>query len=193
MLRQLGSRVKGVRIFTLGIDRAVNAAFLRRLADLGGGTSEVVESEARLDEVMDVVHRHIGTPVLTGLEVHPAGLEVEAASLVPARLPDLFIGGPVLISGRYRGKPGAILVRGRDGTGEAWVMEVPARIELEAPLGPIWARGRVRDLEDRYAVGGDRGLQLEREIVQTSLRFKGPIAFHGLCRCRSQRGGQSRR
>ena len=53
ILKRLGKRAQGIRIFTLGIDRAVNAAFLRRLADIGGGSSEVVESEERLDEVMD--------------------------------------------------------------------------------------------------------------------------------------------
>ena len=103
ILKKLAAKVQGVRIFTLGIDRAVNAAFLRRLADLGGGHSEVVESEERLDAVMDQVHRHIGTPVLTALSIQPAGLELVGSSLVPARLPDLFAGAPLLISGRYRG------------------------------------------------------------------------------------------
>ncbi len=92
ILKQLGTRVQGIRIFTLGIDRAVNAAFLRRLADLGGGSSEVVESEERLDAVMDQVHRMIGTPVLTNLQLQAAGLEIVSSSLVPARIPDLFAG-----------------------------------------------------------------------------------------------------
>src|SRR5262249_8092047 len=87
LLRQLGERVRGIRVFTLGIDRAVNAAFLRRLADLGGGSSEVVESEERLDQGMDTVHRHIGTPVLTAPRLEPAGRTLEPASVVPPRLP----------------------------------------------------------------------------------------------------------
>src|SRR5262249_32090110 len=33
ILRELGKRLKGIRVFTLGIDTAVNAAFLKRLAD----------------------------------------------------------------------------------------------------------------------------------------------------------------
>src|SRR5262249_47278966 len=51
ILRALAPRLKGVRVFTLGVDQAVNASFLRRLADLGGGACELVESEDRLDEV----------------------------------------------------------------------------------------------------------------------------------------------
>ena len=65
--------------------------------------SELVESEERLDEVMDRVHRHIGTPVLTGLRLEPAGLAFVPGSVVPSRLPDLFAGTPLTILGRYRG------------------------------------------------------------------------------------------
>src|SRR3954453_18404017 len=50
ILRLLGKRLVGLRIFTLGIDQAVNEGFLKRLAALGGGFCEVVESEDRLDE-----------------------------------------------------------------------------------------------------------------------------------------------
>ena len=90
ILRTLGSAAEAIRVFTLGIDRAVNAAFLKRLADLGGGASELVESEERLDEVMDRVHRHIGTPVLTGLRLEPAGLR-----FMPGKRGAVAAAGPV--------------------------------------------------------------------------------------------------
>ena len=104
LLRTLAPRLKTIRVFTLGVDKAVNAAFLKRLSDLGGGHSELVESEERLDDVMDRVHRHIGTPVLTGLRLEPAGLSFTPGSLTPSRLPDLFVGTPLTILGRYRGR-----------------------------------------------------------------------------------------
>jgi Ca-activated chloride channel family protein len=172
ILRQLGPRVKGLRIFTLGIDRAVNAGFLKRLADLTGGLSELVESEERLDEVMDHVHRHIGTPVLTNLRLEPAGLTFVPGSLVPARLPDLFAGAPLFVLGRYRGRlSGALALQARDAAGLLWSGEVAAVAEPQAPLAPLWARGRVRDLEDRYIIGTGDPARLEQEIVGTSLRF----------------------
>jgi len=43
LMRELGS-LRNVRMFTLGIDQAVNGAFLRRLAAAGGGLCELVES-----------------------------------------------------------------------------------------------------------------------------------------------------
>src|SRR5262249_48367582 len=39
-------------------------------------------------------------------------------------------------------------------------------------LASVWARGRVRELEDRYQTERGRQAELEREIVATSLRFK---------------------
>ena len=45
ILQALAPRLAGIRVFTLGIDRAVNEAFLRRLAELGRGACELVESE----------------------------------------------------------------------------------------------------------------------------------------------------
>jgi Ca-activated chloride channel family protein len=172
ILRQLGPNVKELRIFTLGIDPAVNAAFLRLLADLGGGRSEVVESEDRLDDVMDGIHRHIGTPVLTGLCLEPAGLRFLPDSVVPGRMPDLFAGTPLLITGRYRGEArGSIALQARDAAGKMWSEELLARRVDNPALTTVWARGRLREMEDRYAGGvGDR-TALECEIVSTSLRF----------------------
>jgi len=172
ILRHLGQCAKEIRIFTLGIDRAVNAAFLRRLADLGGGQSEIVESEDRLDEVMDMVHRHIGTPVLTELHLEPAGLKFNPESVVPGRVPGLFAGTPLLISGRYRGDAdGAIALQARDATGRMWSAEVRGQRTDNPALTTVWARGRLREMEDRYAIGSGDQAAMEREIVATSLRF----------------------
>jgi Ca-activated chloride channel family protein len=171
ILRELGPRARGVRVFALGIDRAVNAAFLRRLADLGGGASELVESEDRLDEVMAGMHRHLGTPALTGLRLEPAGLQLVPGSLVPGRLPDLFAGSPLFVLGRYRGAAdGEIALNGEDGEGRPWSARLPAWRGEGGAAAPVWARGRLRELEDRYAVAGG-SKELEQEIVATSLRF----------------------
>src|SRR6185312_6931476 len=97
ILRGLGLQLAGIRVFTVGIDRAVNEGFLQRLAAAGGGAYELVESEQRLDEAMDRLHRRVGTPVLTGLRLEGAGLKLDPASVAPTRLPDLFAGAPVVI------------------------------------------------------------------------------------------------
>ena len=171
ILRMLHGRLQHLRVFTLGIDRAVNEGFLRRLALAGGGFVEVVESEDWLDAVTERLHRRIGMPVLRDLRVEPAGLAADAASQVPARLPDLFPGTPLVLFGRYRGaSAGSLRVTATDAAGQPWTATVPATRGSSSAITSAWARGRVRELEDRYASGGDRA-GLEKEITETSLRF----------------------
>jgi Ca-activated chloride channel homolog len=172
LLRLLAPRLGGVRVYTVGVDTAVNEGFLKRLAGLGGGACELVESEDRLDTVMERVHRRIGAPVLTGLELEPAGLDVDRASLAPRQLADLFAGSPLVVSGRFEGDPGgAIVVRGRDAAGRPWSATVPVTRGGSPALTATWARAHLRDLEDRYATDPSPDRELERRIVETSLRF----------------------
>jgi Ca-activated chloride channel family protein len=173
VLNLLGTRLKHIRVFTIGIDRAVNEGFLRRLAESGGGSFELVESEDRLDGVMSSIHRRIGTPLLTSLSLTAEGLSIEPAEIVPRRLPDLFAGSPVLILGRYRGRAGgAIAIRGTDSKKAVYDESLPGCVRDNPAIAAAWARGQIRQLEDRYAaVAGDRPA-LEKAIVGLSMQFR---------------------
>jgi Ca-activated chloride channel family protein len=173
ILRETTGALAGIRVHTVGIDQAVNAGFLGRLASVGGGRCELVETEDRLDEAMDAIHRRIGAPLVTGLRVGPAGEDGPALlgdSATPSRTPDLFPGVPLVVRGRYRGAAaGALAVTGTRRDGEPWRVTVPAQVTDAPAVRASWARSRLRDLEDRYAVSA--GTDLERAIVATSLRF----------------------
>jgi Ca-activated chloride channel homolog len=172
ILRQLGKRLAGLRVFTLGIDQAVNEGFLRRLATLGGGFCEVVESEDRLDDVMQRLHSRIGAPVLTGLKLEERGFRLDPQATVPSRLPDLFAGAALLVLGRYWGAPeGALTVSGQDAAGRRWGEAVSGRLSCSPAVQKAWARARVRELEDRFVTGQADPRELEGEIVGVSLRF----------------------
>lgn len=157
------------RIFALGVDQAVNAGFLRRLAALGAGRCELVESEDRLDEVMTGLHRRISPPLVTGLRVESADLELTADETAPARTPDLFPGAPCSLSGRWRATvpPAALTltVRGDGGFSEQVAV---ATVIADPAVRTCWARARVRDLEDRYAAGPAEP-ELAGRIVAVSL------------------------
>jgi Ca-activated chloride channel family protein len=173
ILREAGGDLAGVRVHTVGVDRAVNAGFLGRLAAAGGGRCELVESEDRLDEAMDGIHRRIGAPLVSGVSLAADGLPLVAETLAPGRLPDLFPGVPYVVAGRYRGAAaGGLTLRGTTRDGREWTVRAGAESSDNTALTAIWARAHLRDLEDRYASarGGDL-TGLERRIVDTSLRF----------------------
>ncbi|TMQ23167.1 MAG: VWA domain-containing protein, partial [Deltaproteobacteria bacterium] len=171
VLRRLAPTLRNIKMFTLGIDQAVNAAFLRRLAAAGGGLCELVESEDRLDQVMAKVHRRIGTPIATELALSPVGLEVERGTLAPAKLPDVYAGAPVVILGRYRGavRPGAAIEVTGTSLGDPLRMTVTSGVaQTSSWLAASWARAHIRDLEDRYAAGKRA---IEAQIVRVSKQF----------------------
>ncbi|QLL08480.1 VIT domain-containing protein [Mycobacterium vicinigordonae] len=168
LLRTLAPTVGSTRIYCVGVDRAVNAGFLDRLAQLGTGRSELVESEERLDEVMARLARTIGRPALTGLRVRADGVELIDDTVTPSRLPDAFAGVPRVISGRYRGPGPATFRIEADGS---TVATLDARIIPEAvAVQTIWARALVRDLEDDYAAYRADD-ELAAQIVAHSIRF----------------------
>ncbi|BBH70595.1 hypothetical protein ACTI_72800 [Actinoplanes sp. OR16] len=169
IVREVRPLIGSTRVHTVGIDRAVNAGFLGRLAALGAGRSELVESEDRLDEAMEHIHRRIGAPVVTGLDVTGDGFTVVEGSRSPARLPGLYPGVPLVITGRFTGVPGGTLsVTGRTRDDQDFRTDVAVQQRSEPAVTSVWARARLRDLEDAYAAGDD---DLEQEIVSTSLRF----------------------
>lgn len=168
LLQTLAPAVGRTRIYCVGIDRAVNAGFLDRLARLGQGRSELVESEERLDDVMARLARTIGRPALTSLRVSADGVSILEGTVTPSRLPDAFAGVPCVISGRYRGCGDATL---RVTADDSFTATIPARVAPEAvAVRTIWARSVVRDLEDEYASFSPDD-ELAAQLVEHSVRF----------------------
>lgn len=173
LLRTLKKAAGGAmpRVFTLGIDQAVNAGFLHRLADLGGGVCDLVESEDRLDEALDGVHRLIGQPVLTDVRLELVDFDGVAESLAPARTAGLYAGRPLMIFGRHLAPTTNIHLRVHavDAAGQPWSAEVAAQDASPQVLLNLWGRAQVRQLEDRYAAEGVGIDNLAERIVQVSL------------------------
>jgi Ca-activated chloride channel family protein len=176
ILHRIAPALNGIRVHVVGIDRAVNAGFLGRLASAGGGRCELVESQDRLDEAAARIHRRIGAPLVTGLTLAAEGLQVIPATLAPSLLPDLFPGVPVTITGRWRGHPGGtVTVHGTAPDGSPFEAAASA-VTGGTPASTVtWARAHLRDLEDRYAALADHDVaalgRLEREITEVSLRY----------------------
>ncbi|MEU4220200.1 VIT domain-containing protein [Actinoplanes sp. NPDC026623] len=189
ILAEITPLIGGTRVHTVGIDRAVNAGFLGRLAALGAGRCELVESEDRLDEAMEQIHRRIAAPVLTDVTITGEGFTVE-----PAAPRTVFPGVPLVVFGRYTGAAGrALTVRGRTRTDQDFVREVPVHLGAEPAVTAQWARACLRDLEDRYAAG-ER--DLEQRIVATSLRYGVLCRFTAFVAVDSRvvnEGGETRR
>ena len=161
VLKRLQGEAGEARLFTVGVDTAVNDGFLRRLAALGGGTTAFVEPGARLEEALQSVGREIGTPLVTGLRI-----EGGAQDLAPARIADLFAGRASAVFFRLDGR--RVKVEGRFADGGAFKQEVEAREAPLAALDHLWARARITDLEDEFRAS--HSAAVKEQIVALSVR-----------------------
>jgi Ca-activated chloride channel family protein len=161
LLKRLQTGLGDARIFTVGIDTAVNDGFLKRVAAIGGGTSTFVEPGARLEEALQAVGREIGAPVITDLKI-----KGEIDSPAPSPLPDLFAGRASAAFFRFHG--GSVKVTGKWSDGRKYEEELEPR---EAPLAAIdhlWARARVVDLEDQFRISHEE--RIKNEIIAISVK-----------------------
>ena len=166
LLRQVEKTAQGCRIFTVGIDRAVNVALLERLAGYGGGHFDLVESEDRLDEVLGAVHRRLGAPVLTELRLEPALREMAP------EVTDLFPGVPLRLGGQWPGSPPAqVTVTGRTADGGIFRQTLTPVATTDNAVQTLWARARVLDLEHQFAATNNRDSGLSDAITAFSLKY----------------------
>jgi Ca-activated chloride channel family protein len=146
ILNATSALLSGIRVHVVGIDQAVNAGFLGRLAAAGGGRCELVESERRLDAAMAAIQRRIAAPLVTGIRLESDA--VVADSVNPRRLPDLFSGVPYVVRGRYRPHAGRQAVARISTVGSGWRQRAAARVG--ARVDPR-SRGRLRERTVRRA------------------------------------------
>ncbi len=176
ILRRVEGRLANVRVFTLGIDTAVNAAFLRRLAQLGRGTATLCPPGAGLEDALARIGKEIGTPVLLDIEVEDRGLGFDGASITPERLPDLFAGRTASVFFKCRATKGQIKIRAKRAEGGVYEQVVSAESVDLAALSQLWAKSRISDLEDRYRLaygGAGGGLEASRaEILGLALEHQ---------------------
>ncbi|WNV84688.1 VIT domain-containing protein [Umezawaea sp. Da 62-37] len=169
ILRDIAPLIGRTRIHSVGIDSAVNAGFLGRLAARGAGRCELVESEDRLDKAMEHIQRRIGAPVVTDVTVTADGIALTPDSQAPRHASAIYPGVPLVLAGRYSGTAtGSLTVRGRTRDGGDWEAVVPVQRRDEPAIAAQWARAALRDLEDAYVSGKS---DLEPTIVATSLKF----------------------
>jgi Ca-activated chloride channel homolog len=159
------------RIYTLGVDRAVNASVLRRLSTLTGGTFELVESEMQLDAALQVMAQEIGTPVLTKIQIESGDLfePVFGSS-------DLYTNRPVTIFGRTEHDALTVRLSATDRQGNPWRQDVSMSADDQGATNDVllslWGKGRVRMLEDQYAISGEHDEAAQSKIIETSLESR---------------------
>jgi Ca-activated chloride channel homolog len=165
------------RVFAFGIGTAVNHFLLDKMAEAGRGAVEYVTLADKAEEAADRFYERVRSPLLTDLYIDWGGLPV--TDVYPQRLPDLFSGQPVIISGRYsQPASGKVRLKGTR-AGGPFSREIPVTFSVGTPpfdaLAGFWARRRIDDLMSQDWLGIQRGSmkpELREQITQLGLDYR---------------------
>lgn len=161
------------RIFSFGVGSAPNRYLLEWMARVGqGAVAYVGEGDRRDDrEAVDAFYERISHPALSDIEVDWGGMRV--SEVYPSRIPDLWSGRPLVVTGRLHGPVGRrIEVRGRVG-GEKRAFGVPIHIDASRKrpaIAQVWARMKIADLAGRSLWSADRA-ELSDSIRSLALEY----------------------
>jgi Ca-activated chloride channel family protein len=169
ILGEVQRTIGATRIFSFGVGNSVNRYLLDGLATEGRGAAAYLALNDSASAVMEYYFDRISRPALSDVAIDWGGLAV--SDVYPARLPDLFAGRPIIVTGKFAGAVGDVRVRGRLGA-EPVAFDIGAARDSQQPaLRSLWARLRIEDLARRQNWAGDPGGDLAQAIRATALEY----------------------
>ncbi len=143
-------------LFAFGIGSSVNRYLIEGLARAGQGEPFVITEPQSAAAAARRFQEYIQAPLLTGITIDFEGFE--AYDVEPKITADLFAARPLVICGKWRGRPeGAIVIKGLTGIGPYEKrFEVSSHIDGQHAdaLPYLWARTRLARLTD-FSFSGD--------------------------------------
>lgn len=151
VLDYVDNHVGQARLFSFGVGEDVNRYLLDEMASRGRGAVQYVRLGAAADPVEQVVetfYARMGQPLLTDVRINWGGLKV--AEVSPQRIPDLFVGLPLRVFGRYEAAGrGQVTIEGMQG-GERVAIPItvtlPERATEHSAIEVMWAKQKVAEL-----------------------------------------------
>jgi len=158
-------------LFAFGIGSSVNRHLMEGLAHVGGGEPFIVTKPDEAPGQAERFRKMIATPVLTQVQVEFRGFD--ACDIEPVSVPDVLAERPVLVFGKWRGKPqGTIRLTGIAGGGPySETVDVAAYRPApeNAALKYLWARHRIMILSDYNKLRGDE--KRVKEVTDLGLAY----------------------
>lgn len=162
VISEICKRIGAARLFSFGVGSSVNRYLLEEMARVGRGAVAYLAPEEPDTTLVDGFFERVERPAMTDIRVDWGGMgETE---VYPDPIPDLFVGRPVVLTGRFFGRAREAIVRVTGKVGGR-SRETALRVDLGEPhtehraLASLWARARIASLEE------------PREIRDTALRF----------------------
>ena len=160
------------RVFAFGIGAGVSEHLVRGVARASRGAAEFIHPGERIEPKVLRMFRRVASPSLQNIRIDWGGMEVEEA---PVETPAVFEGEAVTIFGRIKHGEAREVVLSADE--HRWSVPIDMeRAQQDSPVPALWARARIRDIEDgRVPQRGSRqgrGRDRNRErLIELGTRY----------------------
>jgi Ca-activated chloride channel family protein len=171
ILGEIHRRLGTSRIFSFGIGSSVNRYLLDHMAKAGHGAVAYLGPNDSAAQIMDDFFTRISHPAMTDLNIDWGGLNV--SEVFPGKLPDLFVGRPIILAGRFAGNVETTLHINGTAAGQ------PVQVAIAAPINgaqathngvaAVWARMKMAELADESTYRPDP--ELPEAIKQVALDY----------------------
>lgn len=157
--------------FSFGIGSSVNDYLIKQIAGCGLGESFIVTDSEDAAESAANFRTYIEAPLLTDISLNCIGFDVyDVEPSVPSVL---YASQPIVLFGKWRGKPdGTITITGKAGV-EEYVQEIPVNdVEVDTESEAIrylWAQTRLDRITKYGSIRNDSSVK--DEITQLGLEY----------------------
>ncbi len=155
------------RLFTVGIGSAPNSHFMAKAAQTGRGTFTYIGKVEEVKEKMGQLFAKLESPVLKGVDIAWPG----AVEAWPKRVPDLYLGEPIVVSASLDKPEGEIKLTGLRGevNEKPWHATLPlADARTGKGMGVLWAREKIQSLIDSQRDGAKEE-EVRDAVVEVAL------------------------
>lgn len=166
---QVTRQLRGqTRVFGFGVGSSPNRYLIDGMSRAGAGAVAYLG----LHDDGAVVMRHFldrtSKPALTNLQIDTTNLK--GAQINPFKIPDVYVGRAVVITGRFEGQGGSITLRGESG-GQMLTQTFPIKPDRQGTsLASVWARQQIAALFDQATLDDIR-MDLGHEIKTVALTY----------------------
>ena len=165
------NHLNDANMFAFGIGSSVNRHLIEGMAHVGMGEPFVITKPDEAPAQAERFRKMIQSPVLTNVKVTFNGLATY--DVEPASIPDVLAQRPVIVFGKWRGKPqGKINLTGISGEGaytDSIDVSAVQPLKSNAALKYLWARHRITLLSDYNKLRSDD--KRIKEVTELGLTY----------------------
>ncbi|KAH7547065.1 hypothetical protein FEM48_Zijuj01G0267500 [Ziziphus jujuba var. spinosa] len=174
------------RLCTFGIGLYCNHYFLQMLAQIGRGCYDAAYDADSIDFRMQRLFTNASSVILVDITLNSLD-HLDSLELFPHRIPDLSLGNPLIISGRYDGIfPDFIKVSGTKVDMSNFVIDMKVQRVKDLPLNRVLARRQIDILTSHAWLSGSK--ELEEKVAKLSKQTAVPSEYTCMVLAQTDKG-----